>query len=48
MTARPGRIEQVLKIDLPRPRTLEIAASPEFNAYVLHVRKLLESEEHEG
>ena len=48
MTARPGRIEEVLTINLPRPRTLEVAASPEFNAYVLHIRKLLEAEEHEG
>jgi NitT/TauT family transport system ATP-binding protein len=42
MTPRPGRIEEIIKIDLPRPRTLEIAASEKFNSYVLHIRKLLE------
>jgi NitT/TauT family transport system ATP-binding protein len=48
MTARPGRIAQFLRVDLPRLRTLELAASPEFNSYVLHIRKQLEGEVHEG
>jgi NitT/TauT family transport system ATP-binding protein len=48
MTARPGRIAEVLRVELPRPRTLEIAASPEYNSYVLHIRKRLEGEVHEG
>jgi NitT/TauT family transport system ATP-binding protein len=32
MTARPGRIKEVLPVDLPRPRSLEMVNSPEFGA----------------
>ena len=30
MTARPGRIKEVIPIDLPRPRSLEMINSKEF------------------
>jgi ABC-type nitrate/sulfonate/bicarbonate transport system ATPase subunit len=30
MTARPGRIKQVLNVELPRPRSFDIITSPEF------------------
>ena len=33
MTPRPGRIDRVIDIDLPRPRTLAMRESHEFNAY---------------
>ena len=38
MTPRPGRIADELKIDLPRPRGLEVMNTPEFGAYVKRIR----------
>lgn len=38
MTPRPGRIADVLKIDLPRPRGLDVMNTPEFGAYVKRIR----------
>jgi NitT/TauT family transport system ATP-binding protein len=38
MTARPGRIGDMLKIDLPRPRTLEIMTTEAFGTYVRRIR----------
>jgi len=42
MSARPGRIVQSIRIDLPRPRTLEMAMLPEFGKYVSTIRNLLD------
>jgi NitT/TauT family transport system ATP-binding protein len=39
MTPRPGRIDRIIDIDLPRPRTLAMRESPKFNAYT---REILE------
>jgi NitT/TauT family transport system ATP-binding protein len=33
MSPRPGRIETIIKIDLPRPRRLSLRESPEFLGY---------------
>ena len=44
MTARPGRIKKSIDVRLPRPRALEITASPEFNALRLEVLALIRDE----
>ncbi|MBB3092001.1 ABC transporter ATP-binding protein [Nocardioides albus] len=41
MAPRPGRITDVIDIDLPRPRHQEIITSPEFHAYELKLRDSL-------
>lgn len=41
MSPRPGRIKEVIDIDLPRPRTLEMTSTPEFHAYVDRATALL-------
>ena len=39
MTPRPGRIVDVLDIDLPRPRTLAMQNTPEFGRFVTAIRR---------
>ncbi|SFZ84589.1 NitT/TauT family transport system ATP-binding protein [Devosia enhydra] len=43
MAARPGRIAEIVPIDLPRPRTLDMVNSPEFGAYVRRIRERLDT-----
>jgi len=40
MTPRPGRIAEIIEVDLPRPRTVTLRESPRFLALVAHVRQL--------
>jgi NitT/TauT family transport system ATP-binding protein len=41
MTPRPGRIEDVLDIALPRPRSLDVVNTEIFGAYVRRIRAAL-------
>ncbi|MDJ0388765.1 ABC transporter ATP-binding protein [Roseomonas sp. E05] len=38
MSPRPGRITDIITVDIPRPRRLEMINSPEFGAYVQRIR----------
>jgi NitT/TauT family transport system ATP-binding protein len=44
LTTRPGRIREVVDIDIPRPRALAVKRTPEFVAKVDHIWKLIEDE----
>jgi NitT/TauT family transport system ATP-binding protein len=44
MKPRPGRVIEEVKIDLPRPRTLEMINTPRFGEIVAHIRDLLGKE----
>lgn len=39
MTSRPGRIDEIIEIGLPRPRVPEMAVSPQFGKYYTHIRQ---------
>lgn len=41
---RPGRIREIVKIDLPRPRALGLKRTPEFVRYVDHIWSLIEED----
>lgn len=42
LSARPSRMLACFDIDLPRPRSLEVKTSTEFNRYALEIYKMLE------
>ncbi|MBO6726086.1 MAG: ABC transporter ATP-binding protein [Rhizobiaceae bacterium] len=48
MTERPGRARDIIRIDLPRPRTASMQRSPEFHAYVDRLSELLFAEDGRG
>lgn len=41
MTPRPGRIAEIIEIDLPRPRNMEMTFAPEFKSYSERIRALI-------
>jgi NitT/TauT family transport system ATP-binding protein len=45
---RPGRIQEIVNIDLPRPRSLAIKRSPKFVEYVDHIWGLIEEDVRES
>lgn len=44
MQAHPGRISDVVTIDLPRPRTLDMINTPRFGEIVKHIRQTVDQE----
>jgi NitT/TauT family transport system ATP-binding protein len=44
MTARPGRVKEIIDIDLPRPRDADIRSSNEFNVHRARVWEALRDE----
>jgi NitT/TauT family transport system ATP-binding protein len=42
--ARPGKVKQTIKIDLPRPRSIKLKHDPEFLKYEDEVWTLIEEE----
>jgi ABC-type nitrate/sulfonate/bicarbonate transport system ATPase subunit len=44
MTARPGRIKQMVPIDIPRPRSVEVLTSPEFIVLKRRIMALIHDE----
>jgi NitT/TauT family transport system ATP-binding protein len=44
MTARPGRIKEVIPVDLPRPRVQEMVNTPEFGRLYDHALHLIREE----
>jgi len=45
MSRRPGRIQDILAIDLPRPRALSMMNTPEFGHYTQLIRRHFECRE---
>jgi NitT/TauT family transport system ATP-binding protein len=43
MSARPGRIVEVVEVALPRPRDLDMMASDEFGVYTRRIRHLFDA-----
>ena len=48
MTFRPGRIKKTFTIDLPRPRSSAVIATPEFGRYVGEIWNELREEATRG
>ena len=46
MTARPGRLAQIIPVELPRPRDLDMMSTREFGAAARQIRALLHQQGH--
>ena len=42
LSPRPGRVKELVQVDLPRPRTKELLETQEFNALVGLLRRTME------
>ncbi len=45
LSLRPGRIAEIVHVDLPRPRTLDMMTTPKFGEIVDHIRGMLDKGE---
>jgi NitT/TauT family transport system ATP-binding protein len=45
MTPRPGRVRQILPVEFPKPRTVDITTTPEFNEIVRKLRHDIDEED---
>ena len=43
MTPRPGKIAEIINIELPRPRHLSVINTEQFGVYANHIRQLLQA-----
>ncbi|MFH1722271.1 MAG: ABC transporter ATP-binding protein, partial [Candidatus Altiarchaeota archaeon] len=41
LTERPGKVKEVIDIDLPTPKSVDVKESPEFQEYIRCIRKVL-------
>jgi len=39
MSARPGRVTEIIDVDIPRPRSLDTLTEPRFNELANHIRR---------
>lgn len=44
MSARPGKVKEIIRVDLPRPRGIEVRELPEYGRLRRHIWRLLEEE----
>jgi len=44
MSSRPGTVDELVQVDLPRPRALPVMTSEHFGAYVTRIRSRFGSE----
>ena len=44
MTPRPGRLAEIIDIELPRPRELSVINTERFGGYASHIRRLFNAE----
>jgi NitT/TauT family transport system ATP-binding protein len=43
MSPRPGRVGEIVSIDLPRPRTFDLVETPEFGSHARRIREVFEA-----
>ena len=48
LSARPGSVREIVSIDLPHPRGIDMKRTPEFQAYVARLWDLIESDVRRG